>query len=42
MTVDDAPDASEMPEIKGDVHFEDVTFAYEEGINILENLSDMI
>lgn len=39
ITVDDAPDAEEMPEIKGDVHFEDVTFAYEEGINILENLS---
>lgn len=39
ITVDDAPDASEMPEITGDVHFEDVTFAYEEGINILENLS---
>lgn len=39
VTVDDAPDAVEMPEIKGDVHFENVTFAYEEGINILENLS---
>lgn len=39
ITVDDAPDATEMPEIKGDVHFENVTFAYEEGINILENLS---
>lgn len=39
VTVDDAPNASEMPEIKGDVHFENVTFAYEEGINILENLS---
>lgn len=39
VTVDDAPDAVEMPEIIGDVHFEDVTFAYEEGINILENLS---
>ena len=39
ITVDDAPDAVEMPEIIGDVHFEDVTFAYEEGINILENLS---
>lgn len=39
VTVDDAPDATEMPEIKGDVHFEDVTFAYEEGINILEHLS---
>lgn len=39
VTVDDAPDAVEMPEIIGDVHFENVTFAYEEGINILENLS---
>lgn len=39
VTVDDAPDAVEMPEIKGDVHFENVTFAYEEGINILEDLS---
>lgn len=39
VTVDDAPEAVEMPEIKGDVHFENVTFAYEEGINILENLS---
>ena len=28
-----------MPEIKGDVHFRDVTFAYELGINILEHLS---
>ena len=28
-----------MPEIKGDVRFENVTFAYEPGINILENLS---
>lgn len=39
VTVDDAPDAVEMPDIKGDVHFENVTFAYEPGINILENLS---
>ena len=39
ITVDDAPDAVEMPEIIGDVHFENDTFAYEEGINILENLS---
>ena len=39
VTVDDLPDAVEMPEIKGDVHFDNVTFAYEEGINILENLS---
>lgn len=39
VTVDDAPDATEMPDIRGDVHFENVTFAYEPGINILENLS---
>lgn len=39
VTVDDAPDAAEMPSIRGDVHFSDVTFAYEEGINILEHLS---
>lgn len=39
ITVDDAEKATEMPEIKGDVHFKNVTFAYEEGINILEDLS---
>ena len=39
VTVDDIKGATEMPEIKGDVHFENVTFAYEEGINILEDLS---
>lgn len=39
VTVDDAPNAVEMPEIHGDVHFRDVTFAYEPGINILERLS---
>ena len=39
VTVDDIPGAAEMPEIKGYVHFRDVTFAYEPGINILEHLS---
>ncbi len=39
VTVDDIPGAEEMPEIKGDVHFKDVTFAYEPGINVLEHLS---
>lgn len=39
IAVDDAPGAEEMPEIKGDVHFRDVTFAYEPGLNILEHLS---
>lgn len=37
--VKDAPDAKEMPPMRGDVHFENVTFAYEEGVNILEKLS---
>ncbi len=38
-TIKDKPGAKEMPEIKGDVHFKDVTFAYEEGGNVLEHLS---
>ncbi len=39
VTVDDSENAFEMPEIHGDVRFENVTFGYEDGINILENLS---
>lgn len=39
VSVDNIDSAAEMPEIKGDVHFKNVTFAYEEGINILEDLS---
>lgn len=39
VSVDNIDGASEMPEIKGDVHFKNVTFAYEEGINILDDLS---
>lgn len=31
--------AKEMPEIKGDVHFKNVTFKYEESATVLENLS---
>ena len=38
VTVDDAPDAATLPEIDGRVDFDNVTFAYEEGINILENM----
>ncbi|MBR4068531.1 MAG: ABC transporter ATP-binding protein [Clostridia bacterium] len=38
VTVDDAPDAAVLPEIDGRVDFDNVTFAYEEGINILENM----
>lgn len=39
VTVHDRIDAYEMPLIKGAVEFNNVTFAYEEGVNILENLS---
>lgn len=39
VTVDDVEGASELPDIKGDVTFENVTFAYEEGKNVLENVS---
>lgn len=39
VTVCDVEDAVEMPEIKGDVTFENVTFAYEEGKDVLKNVS---
>lgn len=39
VTVDDAEDATEMPDIKGDVTFENVSFAYEEGKDVLKNVS---
>lgn len=35
----DAPDAVVLPEVKGRVTFEDVTFAYEKGVNILEHFN---
>ena len=35
--VDDAPDATELPPIKGDVTFDDVTFSYDGSINVLEH-----
>lgn len=38
-TVEDLPGAVEMPPIQGNVDFKDVTFAYEEGVNILNGLS---
>ena len=38
VVVDDAPNAQPLPPIDGAVDFEDVTFAYEEGINILEHV----
>ena len=38
VVVDDVPDAEELPPVTGEVDFEDVTFAYEENINVLEHL----
>ena len=39
VTVDDAPDAVKMPEIKGEVKFENVSFAYEKDKEVLHNVS---
>lgn len=39
VTVDDAPDAITMPEIKGAVEFRNVTFAYEKDQDVLHNVS---
>jgi len=39
VTVSDVPDAKELPPIQGRVTFDDVTFAYDPGVNILEHLS---
>lgn len=39
VTVSDVEDAAELPPIAGRVTFDDVTFAYDPGNNILENLS---
>ncbi len=38
VTVDDKPGAHTLPDIDGEVDFEDVTFAYEEDINVLEHM----
>ncbi len=37
--ITDKPDAGQMPAIEGKVEFKDVTFSYEEGIQILKNVS---
>lgn len=39
VTVDDKDGASDIKEIVGNIKFNNVTFAYEEGKNVLENLS---
>ena len=37
--VTDAPDAKPMPEIKGEVEFKNVCFAYDDGVPVLKNVS---
>ncbi|MBQ5312222.1 MAG: ABC transporter ATP-binding protein, partial [Oscillospiraceae bacterium] len=37
--IDDAPDAAELPPIKGEVTFENVTFSYEKDKPVLKNVS---
>lgn len=39
ITIDDAPDATELPPMRGEVTFDHVTFGYEPGIHILEDLN---
>ena len=39
VTIADKEGANEIGEIRGDVSFKNVTFAYEEGVNVLENVS---
>lgn len=39
VTVDDAKDAIKMPSIKGEVTFEEVSFAYEKGKEVLHDVS---
>ena len=39
VVVDDTPDAETLPPITGEVDFEDVTFAYEEDLTVLEHMT---
>jgi ATP-binding cassette subfamily B protein len=39
VTVSDVPEAWELPPIQGNITFDAVTFAYDPGLNVLENLS---
>lgn len=39
VTVSDVPGAKALPPVQGRVTFDDVTFAYDPGLNILENIS---
>lgn len=39
VTISDKPDATDIGEIKGNVAFNDVTFGYEENVDVLKNVS---
>lgn len=39
VTVSDVPNARELPPIRGQVTFDNVTFAYDPGVNVLEHLN---
>lgn len=39
VTVSDVPNARELPPIRGQVTFDNVTFAYDPGVNVLERLN---
>lgn len=39
VNVKDAPDACEMPKINGRVEFKDVCFSYDDGVQVLKNVS---
>lgn len=37
--IDDSPDAIDIPEVKGEISFENITFAYDDFKNIIDNLT---
>ncbi len=39
ITVEDSPNAIDMPEIRGDVSFENVEFEYEKGVPVIKGVS---
>ena len=39
ITIDDAPDATALPPMRGEVTFDHVTFGYEPGLHILEDIN---
>lgn len=39
VVVNDVPNAIELPEVKGNITFENVTFSYDSSVNIIKNLS---